>query len=55
MIALDVVGILRGWKMFDHVAHFCGAMFGVFYFYVGREWFNWLRDQMGAVKRTWRT
>lgn len=54
MIALDVVGILRGWKMFDHVAHFCGAMFGIFYYYYGREWFNWLRDQLGAVKRTWR-
>lgn len=54
MIALDIVGILRGWKMFDHVAHFSGALFGIFYFYVGKEWYNWLRDQLGAVKRTWR-
>lgn len=54
MICLDVVGIIRGWKMFDHVAHFCGAMFGIFYFYVGKEWYNWLRTQLGAVKRTWR-
>lgn len=55
MIAVDVLGIIRGWKMFDHVAHFSGAMFGIFYFYFGKQWFTWLRDQLGAVKRTWRT
>lgn len=48
MVALDVVGILRGWRMFDHVAHFSGAMFGVAYWAWGKEWYAWLRLKLGA-------
>lgn len=48
MVALDVVGILKGWKMFDHVAHFSGAMFGVAYWAWGKEWFTWLRLRLGG-------
>ncbi|KAG8903917.1 hypothetical protein FRB99_002574 [Tulasnella sp. 403] len=29
MVALDVLGIIRGWQMFDHWAHLGGALFGL--------------------------
>lgn len=54
MICLDVVGILRGWKTFDHVAHFCGAMFGIVYWWIGKDCYAWLRDKLGSPKRSWR-
>ncbi|KAF8524209.1 hypothetical protein JB92DRAFT_2881526 [Gautieria morchelliformis] len=39
MVALDVIGIIRGWRFFDHWAHLGGAMFGVFYYIYGpRIW-----------------
>ena len=39
LIALDVVGLVRGWKVFDHVAHLGGAAFGfVYYQYGARFW-----------------
>ncbi|KAI0766644.1 hypothetical protein BD413DRAFT_480888 [Trametes elegans] len=45
IVALDVVGILRGWRLFDHYAHLGGAAFGMFWYeygaqiwYTVREW-----------------
>lgn len=48
MVALDVIGIWRGWAMFDHVAHFCGAVFGAIYYKWGREWWWSVRKRLGA-------
>ncbi|CEH12907.1 Integral membrane protease of the rhomboid family involved in different forms of regulated intramembrane proteolysis [Ceraceosorus bombacis] len=37
LVALDVVGVLRGWRMFDHWAHLGGAAFGYLYFKHGND------------------
>lgn len=34
---MDIIGVLRGWRMFDHVAHVSGAMYGVGYYMVGTQ------------------
>jgi len=34
-ITLDILGIIRGWKIFDHWAHLGGAMAGIAYFFYG--------------------
>lgn len=45
LLAVDVAGIVRGWQVFDHVAHLGGALFGFFYFQFGaRSW---------AAVKTW--
>lgn len=39
LLALDVVGLVRGWRLFDHVAHLGGAFFGFAYYQYGlRFW-----------------
>lgn len=43
MITLDLVGLLRGWRLFDHAAHLGGAFFGLAYFWKGAELFEELR------------
>lgn len=43
MVALDVVGLLRGWRLFDHSAHLGGAVAGILYYLVGHRWFEHLR------------
>ncbi|EGO20784.1 hypothetical protein SERLADRAFT_442128 [Serpula lacrymans var. lacrymans S7.9] len=43
IIALDAIGILRGWKMFDHYAHLSGATFGVLYYLYGPQWWDSMR------------
>ncbi len=35
-------------RMFDHVAHLSGAIFGVAYWAYGRELWTWIRRQCGA-------
>lgn len=35
LVLLDLVGAVRGWQVFDHVAHLGGAAFGVGYYVVG--------------------
>jgi len=35
MLFLDTIGILRGWRLFDHWAHLGGAAFGVAYYAYG--------------------
>ncbi|GAA5940068.1 rhomboid family intramembrane serine protease [Sporobolomyces koalae] len=46
LILVDLAGLIRGWKMFDHVAHLSGAMFGVWYWIFGHELFEKLRVRM---------
>ncbi|XP_055954266.1 presenilins-associated rhomboid-like protein, mitochondrial isoform X1 [Patella vulgata] len=37
IILLDLVGLVMGWKMFDHAAHLGGIFFGIWYMRYGRE------------------
>ncbi|QRV74115.1 rhomboid family protein [Ceratobasidium sp. AG-Ba] len=43
MVCLDVLGIIRGWRMFDHWAHLGGAAFGVIYYNYGTNFWDWVR------------
>lgn len=43
MMALDVAGVILGWRTFDHIAHLTGAGFGFLYLTYGRE--KWLEFQ----------
>ena len=29
MVAIDMVGLIRGWKTFDHAAHLGGVLFAM--------------------------
>lgn len=37
LVMMDIAGIVRGWKLFDHYAHLGGAIFGALYFAVGSK------------------
>ncbi|KAG0313026.1 hypothetical protein BGZ99_009144 [Dissophora globulifera] len=37
MMGLDLVGIIRNWKTFDHYAHLAGATFGLGYMHYGQD------------------
>lgn len=37
ILALDSVGLILGWKFFDHAAHLGGALFGIWYALYGHE------------------
>ncbi|KAH9921686.1 uncharacterized protein BXZ73DRAFT_51640 [Epithele typhae] len=43
MVALDVIGVLRGWRFLDHYAHLGGAAFGAFWWWIGPDFWHWLR------------
>ncbi|ORX40474.1 hypothetical protein BD324DRAFT_647404 [Kockovaella imperatae] len=51
MVMLDVIGLIRGWKMFDHVAHLGGALFGVIYYSYGRQAWVWVRRTLGGERK----
>lgn len=38
-------------RMFDHVAHLAGALFGLVYYQVGPSLWTWLRVKLGAEER----
>ncbi|SJX65329.1 related to PCP1-mitochondrial serine protease [Sporisorium reilianum f. sp. reilianum] len=42
LVAVDVAGLVRGWKTFDHAAHLAGAAFGVGYWGGGGEAWQWV-------------
>ncbi|KAJ7180628.1 hypothetical protein C8R46DRAFT_1070032 [Mycena filopes] len=42
-LLLDILGIWRGWKFFDHFAHLGGAAFGALYYVYGPRFWNWMR------------
>lgn len=44
LVLLDVVGAIRGWKLFDHYAHLGGAAFGAVYYYYGTPWWNTVKN-----------
>ncbi|XP_029372910.1 presenilins-associated rhomboid-like protein, mitochondrial isoform X2 [Echeneis naucrates] len=37
ILAMDMAGLVLGWKFFDHAAHLGGAMFGIWYILFGHE------------------
>ncbi|KAF8629048.1 hypothetical protein AX15_003548 [Amanita polypyramis BW_CC] len=43
LVALDIMGVLRGWRMFDHWAHLGGAAFGFAYYNYGPAFWHWTR------------
>ncbi|KAH9479680.1 Presenilins-associated rhomboid-like protein, mitochondrial [Psilocybe cubensis] len=44
LMLLDVIGIARGWRLFDHWAHLGGAAFGVIYYNYGPTVWRYLRQ-----------
>jgi len=42
-VLLDVIGILRGWRYFNHWAHLGGAIFGALYYAWGPSWWEAFR------------
>ncbi|ORY31599.1 hypothetical protein BCR39DRAFT_525865 [Naematelia encephala] len=46
LVLFDIVALIRGWRVFDHVAHLGGALFGVLYYQYGREFFLSLRRRL---------
>ncbi|KAI0730921.1 hypothetical protein C8Q76DRAFT_342698 [Earliella scabrosa] len=41
LLAFDTLGVLRGWRTFDHLAHLGGALFGMFWYKYGAEiWYS---------------
>ncbi|KAH7098187.1 hypothetical protein BKA62DRAFT_714109, partial [Auriculariales sp. MPI-PUGE-AT-0066] len=44
LCALDIVGLIRGWRTFDHAAHLGGALFGLFWYYGGATLWTTLRN-----------
>ncbi|KAJ7066611.1 hypothetical protein C8F01DRAFT_710374 [Mycena amicta] len=35
LVLMDIVGLVRGWSTFDHIAHLGGALFGLVYYMYG--------------------
>ncbi|KAF8972677.1 hypothetical protein BDZ97DRAFT_1649500 [Flammula alnicola] len=50
LVALDMIGILRGWRHFDHWAHLGGAAFGVLYYKYGPSYWRYLREVSSKVE-----
>jgi rhomboid-like protein len=46
MVALDMIGVLRGWRMFDHYAHLGGAAFGALYWKYGPVAWDYVRESV---------
>ncbi|TFK51998.1 hypothetical protein OE88DRAFT_1807883 [Heliocybe sulcata] len=43
-VLLDIIGILRGWRFFNHWAHLGGAIFGGLYYAWGPSWWDGVRQ-----------
>jgi len=52
IVLMDIVGILRGWRLFDHYAHLGGAAFGAFYYVYGPAWWDYLRVSLSRPPET---
>jgi len=49
IVALDAVGILRGWSILNHWAHLAGAAFGAWYYYFGPDLWVKMKSLEAAV------
>ncbi|KAL0569714.1 hypothetical protein V5O48_012243 [Marasmius crinis-equi] len=47
LVAFDMIGIMRGWKVIDHWAHLGGAAFGAAYYAYGPKIWAGLRRETG--------
>lgn len=55
LMAVDVLGLLRGWRLFDHTAHLGGALFGLWYYRYGVEYWQTFRERtLGSLPRSLR-
>ncbi|PPQ79671.1 hypothetical protein CVT25_003245 [Psilocybe cyanescens] len=52
LMLLDVIGIVRGWRFFDHWAHLGGAAFGMLYYAYGPTYWRYLRQLNLEAKAT---
>ncbi|GBE86152.1 Uncharacterized protein SCP_0900290 [Sparassis crispa] len=53
MVVMDVMGVLRGWALFDHYAHLGGAAFGALYFMYGPSvWESFRMMTLGSMPRS---
>ncbi|WFC93536.1 rhomboid protease [Malassezia brasiliensis] len=50
LVMLDVIGLLRGWRVFDHVAHLGGALFGLLYYVYGAAIWNAAKRQVAQFR-----
>lgn len=53
LILLDSMGLVLGWRLFDHAAHLGGSLFGLAYAYGGEAWLS--NSAQPAVLQAWRT
>lgn len=44
MVLMDAIGVVRGWRVFDHYAHLGGAAAGGLYYYLGHRIWTWMRE-----------
>ncbi|GAA6021639.1 hypothetical protein JCM11491_001248 [Sporobolomyces phaffii] len=51
LVAVDLVGLVRGWNMFDHAAHLAGAAFGALYWSLGHDLFDRVRIALDLAPR----
>lgn len=49
MVCVDLVGLVRGWQLFDHAAHLSGALYGIMYYCFGHALFDRLRAAIHVV------
>ncbi|CAL1715584.1 unnamed protein product [Somion occarium] len=50
LMAIDIIGALRGWRLFDHWAHLGGAAFGVLYYHYGMKvWDTFRAGNLGSA------
>ncbi|XP_061549528.1 presenilin-associated rhomboid-like protein A, mitochondrial [Phycodurus eques] len=52
LVAVDMAGLLLGWKMIDHASHIGGALFGIWYMAFGHK-LIW--DKRECVVTMWRS
>jgi len=50
MMCLDTVGMVAGWRLFDHAAHLSGVLYGIFWCYFGSRL---LWDSRKTVVEVW--
>jgi rhomboid-like protein len=49
LVMLDMIGIIRSWRMFDHYAHLGGATFGAMYYMYGPRWWAFMRSEYQQI------
>jgi rhomboid-like protein len=51
LACIDVIGIVRGWQGFDHVAHLGGALAGSIWSYYGISYWNSTQRKLNEKRR----